>query len=156
MGKCEYEQILNSISRLADFIFNQVVVLTLPETHMQIVNQHLAAFGMGKLGASELNFSSDIDLIFVCSNTADVDIEIYHYQKVLQDSIRLMSSQLEKKTSEGFFYRVDLKLRPWGRSGPMVMTINETENYYEASSEVWERFAWLRARQIMGATTVSR
>ncbi len=150
LGKCEYEKILNSISRLADFIFNQVVVLTLPETHMQIVNQHLAAFGMGKLGASELNFSSDIDLIFVCSNTADVDIEIYHYQKVLQDSIRLMSSQLEKKTSEGFFYRVDLKLRPWGRSGPLVMTINETENYYEASSEVWERFAWLRARQIMG------
>ncbi len=150
LGTYEYEKILNDISSLADLVINQVIRLGLPDAHTQIVKKHMAAFGMGKLGASELNFSSDIDLIFVCSNTADVKLEIYHYQKILQDSIRLISSHLEKKTSEGFFYRVDLKLRPWGRSGPLVMTINETENYYEASSQIWERFAWLRARHIMG------
>ncbi len=146
-----YEKILFALSHLAEFIFNKVIDIGLPDTHSQLITQHMATFGLGKLGASELNFSSDIDLIFVCSNTSDVDLEIHHYQKILQDSIRLLSSHLEKMTSEGFLYRVDLKLRPWGRSGPLVMTINETENYYEASSEIWERFAWLRARQIMGS-----
>ena len=50
----------------------------------------------------------------------------------------------------GFLYRVDLNLRPWGKSGPLVLTIDDTEQYYEASTEAWERFAWLRARQVDG------
>jgi glutamate-ammonia-ligase adenylyltransferase len=58
---------------------------------------------------------------------------------------------LEEQTDEGFLYRVDLKLRPWGRSGPLAMPVEAMEHYYEASTEAWERFAWLRARVIAGA-----
>ena len=62
-----------------------------------------------------------------------------------------MSHMLEEKSQEGFLYRVDLKLRPWGRSGPLIMSLDETENYYEGSSDAWERFAWLRARAVAGS-----
>ncbi len=57
---------------------------------------------------------------------------------------------MEEVTGEGFLYRVDLKLRPWGKSGPLVLTVEDTENYYSASMEAWERFIWLRARVITG------
>ena len=77
------------------------------------------------------------------------------YQKILQDSIRKISYQLEQRSADGFLYRVDLNLRPWGRSGPLVMTVDETENYYEASSQAWERIAWLRARPISGSSALS-
>lgn len=149
-GRFDYPCILQALSELAEYVVNQALKLSLRQEHLEVLQRHLSAFALGKLGASELNFSSDIDLIFVCSNTSSVDLPAHEYQKILQDGIRRLSSQLEKRTADGFLYRVDLKLRPWGSSGPLVMTIDETENYYEASSEAWERFAWLRARAISG------
>lgn len=61
---------------------------------------------------------------------------------------------MEETTAEGFLYRVDLKLRPWGNSGPLCMTLDATEHYYEASSEAWERFAWLRSRVVAGSRAI--
>jgi [glutamine synthetase] adenylyltransferase / [glutamine synthetase]-adenylyl-L-tyrosine phosphorylase len=147
----EYDHVLMSLSRLADLVVEQVFRLTLGEREREIFERHFCTFALGKLGAGELNYSSDIDLIFVCSNPDDVAMEVYEYQKILQDGIRLISSQLEQRTVDGFLYRVDLKLRPWGKSGPLVISIDETENYYAASSEAWERFAWLRARPMSGS-----
>ncbi len=72
------------------------------------------------------------------------------------DAIRKFSRLLEEKDADGFLYRVDLKLRPWGGSGPLVMSVDETESYYEASSDAWERFAWLRGRPIAGALPLGR
>ncbi|MDZ7736129.1 MAG: hypothetical protein U5P41_08530 [Gammaproteobacteria bacterium] len=114
----------------------------------------LCVFGLGKLGAAELNFSSDIDLIFVTQNREDFASDPDDYQKHVVDSIRRLSSTLEKKTADGFLYRVDLKLRPWGRSGPLAMSIDETEQYYEGNSESWERFAWLRGRIVAGTNII--
>ena len=151
----DYTEILNCLSILADYLVGEAQVLITKKKDLDFINKHLAAFALGKLGASELNFSSDIDLIFVCSNTSDIDIDVSEYQKILQDSIRLLTNQLENRDADGFLYRVDLKLRPWGKSGPLVMTVDETENYYEASSEAWERFAWLRARAILGSKLLS-
>lgn len=150
-GAAEYSRILNALSILAESVVRQSFRLMLPADSLKITDNHLCTFALGKLGAEELNFSSDIDLIFVCSNPDDVPMEVYEYQKILLDGIRKVSSHLEQRTAEGFLYRVDLRLRPWGQSGPLVISIDETEHYYEASSEAWERFAWLRARPIAGS-----
>jgi len=149
-----YGNVLAALSRLADTVVNSTFSLALAPADLAVFEKYFCTFALGKLGANELNYSSDIDLIFVCANPAEVPLEVHEFQKVLQDGIRLISSHLEQRTVDGFLYRVDLKLRPWGNSGPLVMTIDETENYYAASTEAWERFAWLRARAISGSMTL--
>jgi glutamate-ammonia-ligase adenylyltransferase len=124
--------------------------LALDEDDYQQVMHSLAVMALGKLGASELNFSSDIDLVYICVNPEIYKGDYQELQNKLVEGIRHLNSALEAVTEEGFLYRVDMKLRPWGSSGPMVMAIDDTEHYYEASSEPWERFAWLRARCIAG------
>lgn len=154
-GNTDYGHVLFLLSRLAEQVVNKTFRLVLTERDYAIFERYFSTFALGKLGACELNFSSDIDLIFVCANPADVPLEVHEYQKILQDGIRNISGQLEQRTVDGFLYRVDLKLRPWGKSGPLVMSIDETENYYAASTEAWERFAWLRARAICGSPTLA-
>jgi len=139
-----YENILRDTSLLADEIIH--------ESHGLFNGKEseisgLCVIGMGKLGAMELNYSSDIDLIFVCNDPEKNEAE---YIEQLIRNIRRFTRLMEEVTGEGFLYRVDLKLRPWGRSGPLVLTVEDTENYYSASTEAWERFIWLRARAITG------
>jgi len=107
-------------------------------------------FAMGKLGARELNYSSDVDLIFVCDGDDDLRRDAHAFQEEVTEQIRRFNQAMEETTENGFLYRVDLKLRPWGRSGALVLSVDQTEHYYEASTEAWERFAWLRARIIAG------
>ncbi len=142
----DYTGILAGLTTLAE----QVLQCSLDLVTGTYDDLPLCVFALGKLGAAELNYSSDIDLIFVTQNREDFAADPDDYQKHVVDSIRRLSSRLEEKTAEGFLYRVDLKLRPWGRSGPLAMSVDETEQYYEGSSESWERFAWLRARIVAG------
>jgi len=152
---CEYPEVLDALSTLAVTIVRQAIRLSLSAESYHDVAESLAVLALGKLGAHELNYSSDIDLIFVSRNLRDEEEDAHALQKKLIDSIRCLSRALEEKTADGFLYRVDLKLRPWGRSGPLVLSIDDTEYYYEASSEPWERFAWLRARAIAGSESVA-
>ena len=150
-GFAPYDEVLVAISRLADVILHGVDSLIAGN---KLSGSHpipLCWIGMGKLGAGELNYSSDVDLIFVYSddNTSDKELEC-RYQTVA-DHIRNAMRTLEQVTEEGFLYRVDLKLRPWGQDGPLALPIDEMEHYYEASSEAWERLAWIRARPVAGA-----
>ena len=101
---------------------------------------------LGKLGAEELNFSSDVDVIFV---TADEEMEPGD-SSPFSDHIAEWTRQLEERTEEGFLYRVDLRLRPWGDAGPLLLGMETMENYYAASAEAWERLVLLRARPIAG------
>ncbi len=104
----------------------------------------IAGLALGKLGSMELNYSSDVDLCFVCDKMDSEQLrQCYGY-------IRKLSRLLESRCEEGFLYRVDLNLRPWGRDAPLVLDMDATEGYYEASTEAWERFAWLRARPLIG------
>ena len=153
---CDYVEVLGSLSQLAIGIVRQTLRLSLNDDDYGQVMKSLAIIAMGKLGANELNYSSDIDLIMVSVNPEDHVGDYQDLQKLLFDSIRRLSKQLEEKNADGFLYRVDLKLRPWGNSGPLVMAIDDTENYYEASSEPWESFAWLRARCIAGSEMLAR
>lgn len=148
----EYQEVLSGLSILADSIVRQTINLSSDEESRKLIDKGLSVFALGKLGASELNYSSDIDLILVSANHYDLDIGIDRFQSMLTNTIRKVVRTLEDKTADGFLYRVDLKLRPWGASGPLFMSVDETENYYEASSEAWERLAWLRARVIAGCS----
>lgn len=144
----DYPLVLTGLSDLAEGILRQALLFAMQERAGKELP--LGVIGLGKLGARELNYSSDIDLIFVMANLEDVDGDPDHYQKQIVDCIRHFSRAMEQHTAEGFLYRVDLKLRPWGRSGPLSMSVDQTEQYYEGSSESWERFAWLRARHVAG------
>jgi glutamate-ammonia-ligase adenylyltransferase len=148
---CAYEKILGCLSGLAEYTVNKVLGFSIDPKHRDFIEREFCVFGLGKLGAEELNYSSDIDLMFVSANTGQSRYEIYDLQEIAQNTIRRFNHSLEEKGKDGFLYRVDLKLRPWGASGPLFMTIDETENYYEASSDAWERFAWLRGRPVAGA-----
>lgn len=109
----------------------------------------LAVIGMGKLGGGELNFSSDIDLIFVYSEEgrtdgpAPIDASRFH-TLVCQQLIRL----LDQRTVDSFVYRVDTRLRPFGTSGPLVVKTTSLENYLARSARDWERYAWVKGRVI--------
>ena len=149
---CGYQLVLKALSSLAETVVRRAMRLSLEDdNNYRLVMNSLAVMALGKLGAAELNFSSDIDLVFISINPDTHRGDYQDLQDKLIEAIRRLNSALEEITDQGFLYRVDMKLRPWGSSGPMIMAIDDTEHYYEASSEPWERFAWLRARCIAGS-----
>jgi glutamate-ammonia-ligase adenylyltransferase len=114
--------------------------------------EHLLVIGMGKLGAQELNFSSDIDLVFAYPNqgtTCKGPAPMSNEEFFTQLGRRLMSV-LGQVTAEGPLFRVDMRLRPFGENGPLVMSIDNMESYYQEQGREWERYAWIKARLIAG------
>ena len=114
--------------------------------------QGLVVLGLGKLGAGELNFSSDVDLIFAfprAGSTKGSENSISNEDFFLRLTRRLVGL-LGQPTEEGFCYRVDLRLRPFGDSGPMVMSFERLEQYYQDQGRDWERYAWIKARVVAG------
>ena len=112
----------------------------------------LVVVGMGKLGGGELNFSSDIDLIFLYPESGETDgpraaDHFEYYTRLGQKLIQL----LDAPTVDGFVYRVDMRLRPFGDSGPLVTSFAALENYLQQHGRDWERYAWIKARPITGA-----
>lgn len=112
--------------------------------------QHIAIIGLGKLGARELNISSDIDLILMHDGNADFDIE-----SSCTKIIRQLYLLLEAKTAEGFVFRLDWDLRPEGRSGPVAISLNAARSYYESRGEPWERMMLIRARPVAGSLNIA-
>jgi len=99
---------------------------------------------MGKLGGRELNYSSDIDLVYICDNLPEKDLEAYHRLA------ERLTAYLSEATNEGYLYRVDLRLRPDGAAGPIVNTLASMRIYYEQRGRPWEFQAYLKARTIAG------
>ncbi len=115
------------------------------------VPQPLLILGMGKLGGCELNFSSDIDLIFAWpekGSTRGGRRELDNAQFFTRLGQRLIKA-LDQPTQDGFVYRVDMRLRPFGDSGPLVLSFAALEDYYQEQGRDWERYAMVKAR-IMG------
>ena len=107
---------------------------------------------MGKLGGRELNFSSDIDLI--CSYENDGELTGYgqlSHQEYFIRVVRLLNQLLGEITADGFVYRVDLRLRPWGESGPLVLSHSALEHYYQLHGREWEQYAMVKARIVSGS-----
>ncbi len=117
-----------------------------------------AVIGMGKLGGGELNFSSDVDLIYVCSSdregtsknrskTGSASISKADYFKHLA---RKITGALSDVTDEGYLYRADLRLRPEGRTGNITNSLSSCRQYYASRGETWERIAMLKAWPVAG------
>ncbi|MDB5741980.1 MAG: Glutamate-ammonia-ligase adenylyltransferase [Polaromonas sp.] len=107
--------------------------------------------GMGKLGARELNVSSDIDLIYVydedgdTAGRADGRGQISNHEYFARQ-VRAVFGLIGDATEHGFVFRVDLALRPNGNSGPAAISLSALEEYFQAQGREWERFAWLKSR----------
>lgn len=116
------------------------------------VPQSLVVLGMGKLGGRELNFSSDIDLIFAYAEdgqTSGGRRELSNQEYFTRLGQRLIGA-IGDRTAEGFVFRVDMRLRPNGESGPLVMNFDGMEQYYQTHGREWERYAMIKARTVAG------
>ncbi len=112
----------------------------------------LVVLGLGKLGARELNFSSDVDLIFAFSaagETRGTDRPVSN-EEFFTRLCRKLIQVIGQPTSEGFVFRVDLRLRPFGDNGPVVLSFDAMEQYYQEQGRDWERYAWIKARVVAG------
>ncbi len=120
--------------------------------------QKLVVIGMGKLGAGELNFSSDVDLIFAfpavgetrggkapCSN-----------QDFFSRLCRTLIQAIGENTDDGFVFRMDTRLRPYGDGGPLVMSFDQMEDYYQSQGREWERYALVKADVVAGDRDAGR
>ncbi len=113
--------------------------------------QQMVIIGMGKLGGQELNFSSDIDLIFAFSEAGttdgkrDLDNQTF-FTRVGQRMIAILG----QTTADGIVYRVDMRLRPFGEVGALALSFDAMEHYYETHGREWERYALIKARVMAG------
>nr|WP_210147082.1 bifunctional [glutamate--ammonia ligase]-adenylyl-L-tyrosine phosphorylase/[glutamate--ammonia-ligase] adenylyltransferase [Shewanella sp. WXL01] len=116
--------------------------------------QPLLILGMGKLGGRELNFSSDIDLIFTFPEHGETQggrRSLDNQQFFIRMGQRLVNL-LDQVTVDGFVFRVDMRLRPYGESGPLVVSFSGLEDYYQEQGRDWERYAMVKAR-VLGPWT---
>ena len=113
--------------------------------------QHMTVLGLGKLGGGELNFSSDVDLVYAFSGHGMSDgarpIAAETYFTRLGQRL---ANLLDEVTADGFCHRVDLRLRPFGASGRLLLSFNAMEQYFQSAGRDWERYAWLKARPVAG------
>lgn len=110
--------------------------------------QKLVVIGMGKLGARELNLSSDIDLIFAYGEEGETrggNRTLSNHEFFTRLGRRLIKA-LDEATADGFVFRVDMRLRPWGTSGALAASFDAMEGYYEEQGRPWERYALIKAR----------
>jgi peptidyl-dipeptidase Dcp len=111
----------------------------------------LVIVAMGKLGGRELNFSSDIDLVFLYGEAGETDgarsvDNSEYFNRLGRELIRL----LDAVTEDGFVFRVDMRLRPFGDSGALVVSLDSLHDYLAEHGRDWERYAWIKARAVVG------
>jgi len=146
----------NCINFTKEYVWEQLVERYGRPTYIDSKGQRqfddMAIFAMGKLGAQELNLSSDIDLIFVHRARGETDGDKSKGTKCIDNKrfmIRLgqgIIKILDTCTAEGFVFRVDMRLRPWGEGSDLAIHLTALDKYFSAHGRAWERFAWLKAR----------
>ncbi len=151
LGETDMAGATRQLSTLADVVVHTVLRLLTEDlrgtTGRDAIPGRFAVIGMGKLGGMELNYSSDIDLIYVYEPTdpdAPADHEFFH------TLARRLTKALSDHTAESYLYRVDLRLRPMGRQGDVACTLRQYAHYYDTLGETFERFALIKARPIAG------
>ncbi|SFM59555.1 glutamate-ammonia-ligase adenylyltransferase [Ectothiorhodospira mobilis] len=159
LGSAPLEETLADLTHLAEGLIDAA----LDWLHADLVRRHgeprdaegtpqrLVVLGMGKLGGGELNFSSDIDLIFAYPRPGETDgpRPLENQQFFIRLGQRLIKV-LHEQTADGFVFRVDMRLRPFGDAGPLVMSFDALEDYYESHGREWERYALIKARAVAG------
>ena len=131
-----------------------VAELGSPIGHASGEEQHLLVIAMGKMGAYELNISSDIDLIFAYPESGETQgrpRKVSNQEFFARLGQKLIAS-LDRQTADGFVFRVDMRLRPYGQSGALVLNFAALEEYYLTQGRDWERYAMIKARVVTGAS----
>ncbi|HEY7240157.1 MAG TPA: bifunctional [glutamate--ammonia ligase]-adenylyl-L-tyrosine phosphorylase/[glutamate--ammonia-ligase] adenylyltransferase [Burkholderiales bacterium] len=132
-GLADLDEVCGTMSELAELS----IAAALPEKALIVV-------AMGKLGGRELNVSSDIDLVLVHGGGLDE-------QERREQAGRKLIRALGTVTEDGFTFRVDMRLRPYGDSGPLVCSLDFLETYFVTQGREWERYAWIKARALTGS-----
>jgi glutamate-ammonia-ligase adenylyltransferase len=141
---------LRELSDLADACLEAALLCASAERGAELP----ALFALGKLGGRELNLSSDVDLLFLYEGPGgEAGLERNHEVAGIARALR---QGLEHASPQGFGYRVDLELRPEGRSGALANSVHGALSYYESFGAEWERQAFLRLRHVTGAPTAAR
>ncbi len=166
LGDIELEQLTDELSEFAD----GCILFAKDYTYQQLVTQYgqptfinakgnkqidsMAIMAMGKLGAHELNLSSDIDLVFVHQARGETDGDKAKGTRSI-DNKRFMTrlgqgiiKLLDNNTADGFVFRVDMRLRPWGDGSDLAIHLSALQKYFSNHGRAWERFAWLKARVV--------
>ena len=162
-GLASLDEVVSTVSALADFAVERALASAraglahygqpIGEDSGEV--QQLIVIGMGKLGGGELNVSSDIDLIFIYPESGDTDgaahggRSISNHEYFTQMGKKLIAL-LNDVTADGQVFRVDMRLRPYGDSGPLAMSFAALENYLLSQGREWERYAWIKARALSG------
>jgi len=138
LGLYDLSAVVSQLSRLAVGLIRASLRRAARQTG--ISPDGFVVLAMGKLGGRELNYSSDIDLLFLARD------DLTNYLPLAQRLIELLSAA----TAEGFLYRVDMRLRPWGKDGPLVPTLLGYMRYLEKNARLWEKQSLLKIRPIAG------
>ncbi|CAL1239534.1 bifunctional [glutamate--ammonia ligase]-adenylyl-L-tyrosine phosphorylase/[glutamate--ammonia-ligase] adenylyltransferase [Candidatus Methylocalor cossyra] len=164
-GWASLEETLEALSLLAESVVEESLAVLFQRScavHGTPLDRHgqpqsLVVLGMGKLGAWELNFSSDIDLIFAYREDGVLPGKKgLHYAEFYTRLAQNLIKVLEAITEDGFVFRVDTRLRPFGESGPLVLSFAALEAYYQGQAREWERYAMVKARTIAGDFAAGR
>jgi glutamate-ammonia-ligase adenylyltransferase len=157
---CSVEETLTALSTLAETLISLTywTCATALRREFHVPKNAFTGFtvlGMGKLGGGELNFSSDVDLIYLYALDREQagDISGEDYFRRLS---RKITSGLQDFTGEGYMYRVDLRLRPEGKAGYIAYTLDGYERYYRTRLATWERLALLKAWPVAGHRSLGR
>src|SRR3954470_23170246 len=155
-GIMSLESVVRALSDLADRLIERALAAAIEERTPGQAPQGFAVLGLGKLGGRELNYSSDVDLIFL------YDPEILPRkprEEAEQAALRIgqrVVEILQKRTEEGYAFRVDMRLRPSPEVSPVALPVEAAISYYESAALPWERAAFIRARQVAGDPVLGR
>lgn len=164
-GLADLQEVMRTTSSLAECAINtatdylntwQVQAFGQP-VDAQGRPQSLIVIGMGKLGGGELNVSSDIDLIFAFESEGETQTEKpISNQDFFTRLAKKLIAVIDEITEDGFVFRVDMRLRPFGSEGALVSNLDALEEYYQNNGREWERYAWIKGREVTSGDQVSR
>ena len=157
---CTSAELTREVSNMADTCIDEALKWLYADSigrwgepqDMQGEAQKMVVLGMGKQGGGELNLSSDIDLIFAfpaAGETQGARKSLDNQQFFIRLGQRLIQA-LDQQTADGFVFRVDMRLRPYGASGGLALNFNAMERYYQEQGREWERYAFIKARVVAG------
>ncbi len=155
------EQVVAELSDLADVILQEALsrawqeigTTDLPSDDVRFLQDHFCLLALGKLGGRELNYSSDIDLVAVYDDPADMTAE---RSAVFRRLMLRLQEDLTKSIHSGYVYRVDLRLRPYGASGEIASSLSAFRHYYEHSAAIWEIQALIKCRPVAGSPEIGK
>lgn len=169
LGKTDIVESMEELSLLADVLVGEslrILEAQMKETYGEPAKDAFSVISVGKLGSQELNFSSDIDLLYVYETEAGETAGIVTPQGIAKNRIsnheyycklgENLNKFLSLNTEDGFTYRVDLRLRPEGQKGSIAISLPAYEIYYESWGRVWERAVLVRARPMAGDANLGR